>query len=122
MTTNLRLPSRTEIVKVLKGAFNIEGLRDLCFQLDVEYDDLRGEARVSKVRELVIHCEQNGRTADLVGKIKELRPSISFGHEWFFESAPSASAISIEDLVHAIDRFGQQNIDRICTYLKNQRV
>jgi hypothetical protein len=34
--------------------FNIEELRTLCFDLQLNYDDLRGESRADKIRELIL--------------------------------------------------------------------
>ena len=38
-------------------------LRDLCFDLGVDYESLRGEGKAAKVRELIAHLElEAGRT------------------------------------------------------------
>jgi hypothetical protein len=53
--------------------FDLEELRTLCFDLHVEYDDLRGEGRVAKVRELVALMERLGRLVDLVDLVRQKR-------------------------------------------------
>jgi hypothetical protein len=38
----------------LIDTFNLEELRTLCFDLQLNYDDLRGESRADKIRELIL--------------------------------------------------------------------
>ncbi|MEW5988402.1 MAG: phosphotransferase [Chloroflexota bacterium] len=41
-------------------------LRDVCFDLGVDYESLPGEGKASKARELIAHCDRRGRLADLL--------------------------------------------------------
>jgi len=58
--------------------FDLEETRDLCFRLGNEYDDLRGEGKRGRVRELVRALERNGRLPELLPLLQKLRPSV----EW----------------------------------------
>ena len=40
--------------RTLMNTFNSEELRTLCFDLQLNYDDLRGESRADKIRELIL--------------------------------------------------------------------
>jgi tetratricopeptide (TPR) repeat protein len=54
--------------------FDLEELRTLCFDLDVPYDDLRGEGRQAKARELILYLQRRGRLPHLVKAVVERRP------------------------------------------------
>lgn len=56
--------------------FSIEELRDLCFDLGVDFDDLPGLTKSSKARELIAFCERHGRTAVLLATARTVRPHV----------------------------------------------
>lgn len=51
-----------------------EELRDLCFYLKINYQDLGGEGRIGHARELVLYCERHGKLPMLIRRCCELRP------------------------------------------------
>jgi len=53
-------------------------LRTLCFDLGVDYDNLPGEGKANKARELVIYLERRNRIGALVETGKSLRPDIAW--------------------------------------------
>ena len=67
-----------QLHQLLGQRFDEEELRDLCFDLGVDYDDLRGEGKASKARELVSHLDRRGRLADLASAGKQMRPDIAW--------------------------------------------
>jgi len=71
---------------IIQG-FGREELRTLCFDLDVEYDDLPAEGRSGKARELIIYMDNRGRTAELLALCVQRRPLL----EWpdFVEPEPA---------------------------------
>ena len=44
-----------ELVETIAESFSISELRDLCFRLNIEYEDLEGENRRDKVIALVLY-------------------------------------------------------------------
>jgi CheY-like chemotaxis protein len=70
-----------ELRRTLGGSQFDEGdLRNLCFDLDdVEYENLPGEGKLDKARELVSYLERRGRISELVAVGKELRPDVDWG-------------------------------------------
>ncbi len=65
--------------QVVTDRFDDEELRTLCFDLDVDFDDLRGEGKMAKVRELITKLERRHRIADLVKVGKQIRSDIPWG-------------------------------------------
>lgn len=61
---------------ILVTYFNDSELRDLCFELGVDYDSLSGETRDDKARELIAHCERHGRIAEFLAAGKQLRTDV----------------------------------------------
>ncbi len=57
--------------------FDKEELRSLCFELGIEYDDLRGESRLGKIEGLSAYCERHGRSPELVATCRRLRPHVA---------------------------------------------
>lgn len=73
-----QLVERGTLRKVLNDSFNEDELRDLCFDLQIDYDSLPGSGKAAKARELVTYSERHGRYADLVRRVKELRQNVSW--------------------------------------------
>lgn len=57
--------------------FDLEELRDLCFDLNVDFDDLRGEGKTAKARELIMYVQRRDRLNDLIVELKRLRPPLA---------------------------------------------
>jgi hypothetical protein len=62
--------------QVLTKRFDEGGLRTFCFDLGVDYDDLLGEGKADKARELVSYLERRDRIPELVEIGKKTRPDI----------------------------------------------
>jgi len=69
---------RQLLLENLNKYFDEEELRNLSFLLEIEYDDLRGEGRANKARELLKFLGRRGRILELVTLAKELRPKVDW--------------------------------------------
>jgi len=69
-------PSDLRLILVMR--FDLEEIRTLCFDLEVDFDSLRGEGKAAKARELIIHLQNRRRLDKLISQIKQTRPDI----EW----------------------------------------
>jgi len=56
--------------------YNQEELRMLCIDLEVGFDDLSGQTKQAKARELVLWMNRWGRFSELLNKVQEDRPKI----------------------------------------------
>jgi hypothetical protein len=59
-------------------ALDDDELADLCFDMNVDYDSLRGESKNGRVRELILLCERSGRLPELLEQCRLMRPNL----EW----------------------------------------
>ena len=73
---------RVTLRQNLVAAFNDSELRDLCFDMNVDYESLNGENKADKARELIAFCERRQSVPDLVARCQELRPNTSWEEEY----------------------------------------
>lgn len=67
---------RTALRQLLITHFDEGELRALCFDLNVEYDDLPGEGRANRVVGLIRYLERRGRIPELVATGTRQRPDV----------------------------------------------
>ena len=67
-----------QLREILDRRFDEGELRTLCFHLGVDYDDLPGQSKADRARELILHCERRECVAEFVAVGKKLRPDISW--------------------------------------------
>jgi Effector-associated domain 7/TIR domain len=81
MPSTVKTPAEilTKLRQNLVDSFSDTELRDLCFDLGIDYEDLPGQGKAAKARELVAYCERRGLTTELIKKCSELRPHVSWG-------------------------------------------
>lgn len=65
---------RDLLFQLLDRRFDENELRDLGFRLQVDFDDLPGEGRIDKARELILYLERRGRIPELLDVIEGMRP------------------------------------------------
>lgn len=62
------------LVKALQQHFNMAELRRLAFEVNVDHEDLPGETRSDRARELALPCRRQGRLAALAERVRGERP------------------------------------------------
>lgn len=62
--------------RILNKRFDAEGLRNLCFDLGIDYDDLPSRGKAAKARELVSYLERCERIPECLQVGRQLRPDI----------------------------------------------
>ena len=60
----------------LDNSYSDGELRDLCLELNLDYEDLPGEGQAAKARELVLFCKRRGLLAALVERVMRDRPHV----------------------------------------------
>ncbi|MCA9994773.1 MAG: HEAT repeat domain-containing protein, partial [Anaerolineales bacterium] len=103
----------------LDEAFDESELRNLCWELRINYEELLGSYKSDKVRELIAYCQRRGRLQDLqiISALK--RPQI----DWYrttpqtssVESQPEQLQVNLEQLYRVIARvFSTEDIKTLC--------
>ena len=62
--------------RALDDGYNADELRDLCFELGIDYEDLPGETQSAKARELVLFAKRHNLMAQLVAVVMAVRPHL----------------------------------------------
>jgi hypothetical protein len=80
-TTEAARIDRLELYRILDRYFDSSELRDLCFDLGVDYEEIPGDTKAAKAREIISYLERRARLDELPGLIQEARPNVelSFG-------------------------------------------
>jgi CHAT domain/Effector-associated domain 7 len=68
---------RTTLRETIRETLDSEELRDLCDDLGIDYDDLRGESKSAKARELVLYCERHSLMSELEAAYQRLQDKLS---------------------------------------------
>lgn len=81
MTTVSQPLAESEVnLKTLRDAldngYSDGELRDLCLELNLDYEDLPGDGQAAKARELVLYCKRRGLLAALVERVMRDRPHL----------------------------------------------
>lgn len=66
--------ARNTLRQILWDHFNLTEIRDLCFELDIDFENLSGSSKPDKIRELILYCERYGLSNKLVQAVYTLRP------------------------------------------------
>ncbi len=82
---------RNTLLDFLSRHYTLDGLKTLCFNLFVDYDNLSGDAKNAKGRELILHLERAGRLGDLEAALGRQQPR---AYEREFLRPPPVPAIS----------------------------
>ncbi len=77
MTTNPEL-YLTTLHKMMERYFDLEEIRTLCFQLNVDYDSVRGEGKSARIRHLILDLARHGRLEQLVAMASMERPHVTW--------------------------------------------
>lgn len=85
------------LYRLLLGRFDREELVEICFLMNIDYDDLRGEGRAGKIRELLLYLARRDELPALLATLREVRaddewPPVPAG----FRSANQHTAVEIE--------------------------
>lgn len=68
------LPDTAVLLQIIDQHFNESDLRNLMFELDLEYGDLAGETKRGKVRELIYWAQRHAYLTKLVNLVRRERP------------------------------------------------
>jgi hypothetical protein len=66
---------KVKLRQILVEHFDEEELKDLCFEMEEDYDSLPVQGKNGKARELVVRCERTGQLTKLVKMCRRLRPN-----------------------------------------------
>ncbi len=111
--TNGRSIDLPRLREQLRALFSDSELRDLCFDLGIDYENLPGAAKGDKARELILHVERLGRLPELVGRVIELRPHIGLNVQRLAErvAVDAGQQRGLRSLMEQFRRYNEQMVE-----------
>ena len=88
---------KSEFLTKLKINFSDSELRDICLELDVDYEDIPGMSKADKARELILYLGRRARLSELLAICQQHRPHIV----WF--SSDSVLTINPKESLNSIE-------------------
>lgn len=73
-----RRERREKLFIILHEKFNLEEIRELCFMLEMDYENVRGETKKAKALDLALHFHRRDSLKQLVEVGKRLRPKLDW--------------------------------------------
>lgn len=70
--------NKVELSKLIRQHYDLNEFKNLCFELQVAYDDLPGETLTNRVEALVEYLERRGRVPELLTLVKQERPNATW--------------------------------------------
>ncbi|KAA3665258.1 MAG: hypothetical protein DWQ04_01515, partial [Chloroflexi bacterium] len=70
--------NKINLRQLLEKHFNKSELRDICFELDIDFENLPGQTKRDKVRELITFCHRHGSSPKLQTNLRKLRPAVDW--------------------------------------------
>src|SRR5690606_13832693 len=104
------LPRLREQIRAL---FSDGELRDLCMDLDIDYEELPGAAKGDKARELILYVERTGRLPELVARVVAMRPHIGLNVQRLAEgmAAGADQQQGLRSLMEQFRRYNEQMVE-----------
>lgn len=65
---------RLELYDSLLRCFDLSELEELCFEMSIDDENLKGQEKPAKARALISYCERHSRLDELVTACRKLRP------------------------------------------------
>lgn len=93
----------------IRALFSDSELRDLCFDLGVDFENLPGAAKGDKARELILLMERQARLPELVRKVVTLRPHIGLNIQALAEEIATADPRRGAGLTSLMEQFRRYN-------------
>lgn len=67
-----------ELYKLCLTYFNLEELRELCFELNVDYDSLTGEGKSARTEALIRYLHRQSRLGQFAALVRNKRPQVNW--------------------------------------------
>lgn len=67
-----------ELAQKIETGFNESELRDLCFRLHLDYENVAGNTKRDKIRELLLYTQRHGTLNELIAIAADMRPRMQW--------------------------------------------
>jgi len=74
----MQAPYPVELRTQMAKAFNLDEIRTLCFDLNIDFDDIKGEDKSRKITELILYSSRRGELSNLIAACCSQRPQLTW--------------------------------------------
>lgn len=115
---NIQQETLNDFKARLEETFNDEDIRQLCFELGVEYEDLAADTGHGRIRELVDYGRRHGRLAELTKYAREQRRYITW------PNFPVTDPVAIVDKtdVAVVVSLARPAMEKVAQYLAAEQI
>lgn len=108
-----------KLAQEIEARFNESEIQDLCFKLQVDYENVPGNNKADKARELVLYFDRRAQITELIEMLISLRSAV----EWRPrpKSQKSVSIVSKMDIAVVVD-VARPTAGAVARYLDSQQV
>jgi len=71
-------PNPQTLHPLLIEYFSLSDIEEMCFQLHIEYEDIRGRGISNKTREFIQYLQRHGRLDELLPLMQTMRPHVKW--------------------------------------------
>lgn len=81
----MEVSNRRQVLRaLLDETLTTEEVKTACFDLDIDFDNLPGDNKLAKIRELINYCERKHLIPTLINLSRSYRPSENWPEPWYF--------------------------------------
>ncbi|MCP5094108.1 MAG: hypothetical protein GY943_01000 [Chloroflexi bacterium] len=110
-----------ELAKSISQYFNLSEVRELCFNLIIEFENIEGTTLKIKSIEFVKYCQRHNRLPSLLKELKRIRPDVPWPEETGIDESQTINLPYIilamtrneaDDLIGSGDKEAVQNLQK----------
>ncbi|MCU0501324.1 MAG: CHAT domain-containing protein, partial [Anaerolineae bacterium] len=113
--TGLTATQATALRELLAERFNLEELRTLAADTGVDYDELGGEGKTARARELIALLERRGGIPDLIRAGRRARPDVPWGEFLGAQATDESLHAAAERLHRLVTSLAQAGLSLLLT-------
>jgi hypothetical protein len=72
---------RNQLKELIEQYFSFDGINNLCSSLGISPDNVKGNTKREKAKNLIEHCQNRSRLPDLLEELKKERPNVPWEQE-----------------------------------------
>ena len=89
--------------QMMERYFDLDDIDALCFDMQIDFEDLKGDTKGPKIRSLIRECEQQTRLEQLVTLCAQQRPSVDWSPVLAEASVVGVTAVSLAEADELIE-------------------
>lgn len=90
---------RANLRKLISDSFSLEEVRTVCYDAGIDFENLGGEGKEAKIREMLLSAQRLGRFPDLLSTLQTSRPLTDWQNTFVQDISQGNAAEDLEGLL-----------------------